>query len=194
MACPSSDGGIAMTLEVVEAFAGCEIRQVPGFDGAWAGADGFIYSTRKSNRWPGEVRRLAGVDNGRGYLRSNVCGKPRAIHVLIASAFHGPRPGGMEVNHRDGIKANNRPCNLEYVTRSENMKHCFRSGLGNSPTGERHHMTSLTEVQVARLRHDYVMLRDGRERMPNGAMRHLQYKYGISDSGINGIVRGLTWK
>ena len=42
------------------------------------------------------------------------------VHQLVALAFIGPRPEGMEVCHNDGDKANNTPANLRYGTRSEN--------------------------------------------------------------------------
>lgn len=51
------------------------------------------------------------------------------LHRVVAAAFLGPCPDGKEVNHVDGVKANNRASNLEYVDRSENMLHAYRTGL-----------------------------------------------------------------
>lgn len=52
-------------------------------------------------------------------------------HRLLALAFlpYGRLVDTMEVNHRDGIKSNNRLDNLEWVTPSENMEHAVRTGL-----------------------------------------------------------------
>jgi hypothetical protein len=47
----------------------------------------------------------------------------RKVHVIVALAFLGPRPPGLQVNHMDGNKLNNRASNLEYVTLQENMRH-----------------------------------------------------------------------
>lgn len=47
----------------------------------------------------------------------------RYVHTLVALAWLGkPKAEGMEVDHLDGDKTNNRPENLEWVTREENRK------------------------------------------------------------------------
>ncbi|QMP18239.1 hypothetical protein RpY1_027 [Ralstonia phage RpY1] len=71
-------------------------------------------------------RRLVAKQTKRGYfqvhLRDSV-GKEfsRSVHVLVAEAFIGPRADGVQVNHIDHNKANNRLSNLEYVTGVENV-------------------------------------------------------------------------
>lgn len=72
-----------------------------------------------------------------GYLRFTPCvdGTPKAryIHRAVALAFIGPCPEGQEINHKNGIKSDNRPENLEYVTRLENVRHAHRIGLIPKP-------------------------------------------------------------
>ena len=51
------------------------------------------------------------------------------VHRLVLAAFCGPCPPQHEANHKNGNKADNRPDNLEWITRSENMIHAWAIGL-----------------------------------------------------------------
>lgn len=53
----------------------------------------------------------------------------RKVHRLVAQAFCDAVDLSLEVNHLDGDKTNNRFDNLEWCTRSENMKHAHKNGL-----------------------------------------------------------------
>ena len=64
-----------------------------------------------------------------GYLRTKLYSKQRSIHTIVAMAALGPRPEGLVVNHKDGIKTNNHPDNLEYVTQYENVQHSIEHGM-----------------------------------------------------------------
>jgi hypothetical protein len=55
--------------------------------------------------------------------------KPYRVHTMVALAFLGPRPDGLQINHIDGDCQNNAASNLEYCTASENMKHAVRLEL-----------------------------------------------------------------
>ncbi len=57
----------------------------------------------------------------------------KLVHCLIALAFFGPADGRF-VNHKNGMKTDNRVENLEYVTRQENIQHAFSTGLINRTT------------------------------------------------------------
>ena len=51
------------------------------------------------------------------------------IHTLVANAFLGQRPKGLVINHKNGIKTDNRSKNLEYVSYKENLEHAYQNGL-----------------------------------------------------------------
>lgn len=84
-------------------------------------------------RRKGKLKCLAYRQNkksGQKHLRVklSVLGIKRLIfvHRLVADAFIGKRPNEMDTNHIDGDPTNNHVSNLEYVTRSQNMKHKSR--------------------------------------------------------------------
>ena len=69
--------------------------------------------------------------SGYHYVMLHVNNKPtcRRVHRLVAKAFI-PNPDNLkEVNHKDGNKDNNQVSNLEWCTRSQNVKHSFDTGL-----------------------------------------------------------------
>ena len=62
----------------------------------------------------------AGSEHPSGYMRASINGKTRYVHRLVAKAFLAPPPSEKhtQVTHIDGDRANNRPDNLNWVTRS----------------------------------------------------------------------------
>lgn len=71
-------------------------------------------------------------------ISTKIHGKRRTllIHRLVALACLPLIDGKAEVNHKDGNKANNLYTNLEWVTKSENIKHAIKSGLLKAVVGK----------------------------------------------------------
>ena len=75
-----------------------------------------------------ELIRKAQKHKKTGYLYLNLQDKPSvdtrcAVHRLVCEAVHGKPSSKMDVNHKNGVKDDNRPENLEWCTRSDNLLH-----------------------------------------------------------------------
>lgn len=101
-------------------------RPVKGYeDGYIINQIGTVISLNYRNT--GKPKKLAASDNGSGYLMicpsKNGTSTPELIHRLVANTFI-PNPNNLpQVNHIDEDKLNNSVNNLEWVTRSQNLKH-----------------------------------------------------------------------
>lgn len=51
--------------------------------------------------------------------------KTKTVHSVVAEAFIGPRPEGLDIDHIDNVRCNNCIENLRYISRSENVKKSF---------------------------------------------------------------------
>ena len=95
---------------------------IPGHPGYKANIAGEVLSLKG-----GDPKVLTPkVDSKTGYLRIELSqdGKPiyAAVHQLIALAFLGPPPPGLQVCHNDSNKTNNRIGNLRYDTPQSNTQ------------------------------------------------------------------------
>lgn len=118
----------------------------------------------------GDVRRIAvahGTKAGyiikpqkvknREYLQVRLCRSPgnhksASLHSVVCEAFHGRRPPGMQVNHKNGVKDDNRADNLEWVTPSQNTRHRFDVLKRANKRGEEHPHAQFTERDVLDIR------------------------------------------
>lgn len=92
----------------------------------------------------GKIRRIGSdkdhsVHYSKGYqvvdLYKEGKRKTKRVHRLVAEEFI-PNPYGKpEINHIDGNKENNDSSNLEWVTKQENIKHEWETGLAKPSYG-----------------------------------------------------------
>lgn len=97
----------------------------------------YIIKGKKVSRLLKETTRCP-VDNGLGYLSVTFTIKGKSVskyvHVMVAEAFL-EKPFSnekLEVNHKDLDKSNNCLNNLEWVTKSENLRHYTSSDIFKS--------------------------------------------------------------
>ncbi len=93
-----------------------------------------VNSPIKNNKTIIRKEKLKVLDKVRaGYIRTclykNGKGKNFYVHRLVATAFIPNLNNLPQVNHKNGIKTDNRVENLEWVTRSENTRHSIKLGL-----------------------------------------------------------------
>jgi HNH endonuclease/NUMOD4 motif len=72
-----------------------------------------------------------GHKDDNGYIRVSINETLYRMHILVAKAFIPNPENKPHVNHKDGVRDNNKLENLEWVTRSENMQHAYDTGLNS---------------------------------------------------------------
>lgn len=73
-----------------------------------------------------------------GYIEVGINGKKYSLHRLIAVAFKLPKTEEQnQVNHKDGDPSNARLGNLEWVTRSENINHSYKTNANRASCAAR---------------------------------------------------------
>jgi hypothetical protein len=102
------------------------------------------------NTLTGKFKKWSKDSNG--YIRCTIWinGKSKTIsqHRILAEYFIDNPESKLQVNHKNGIKHDNRLDNLEWVTQSENALHSFANGL-QKPT--RPHMKKVVNVQSGKI-------------------------------------------
>lgn len=123
--------------------------------------------------------------NGYATVAIQVDGKRKKfqLHHLVARAFCEGYEPTLCVNHINGIKTDNRPANLEWVTRAQNTKHAWSTGLVNL-RGEMAPGHKLTSGKVRIIRR---LLRLG------ASANELAVLVDVDAKTITGIRDGTKW-
>lgn len=162
-------------------------RDISGCEGLYQVSDmGAIRRCVRMGQYPA-MGLLNPYSHPAGYLRVSLRGKKGVyVHHIVMLAFVGVCPEGYEVNHKNGVKSDNRLINLEYVTPSENCLHSRRV-LGNRVKGVKgssNHAAKLTEDDVKHIR---ILLKNGQ------SSRQIAKVYGVSKTVILMINKGELW-
>lgn len=131
---------------------------------------------------------LSAAKDGGGYLRValSVDGRitTKKVHRLVAEAFCSG-DDRLEVNHINGDKSDNRSCNLEFCTRSENVKHAFKTGLAKPLTGVKNPCCKIDEIKALTIKTLIVN---------KNSLADISRKLNVSYHIVKDISRGKTWK
>jgi hypothetical protein len=170
------------------------------FPGYSVGSDGSIWSQweqtspYKNGRCAGATyilgkwRRLKLQPNTLGYptvsLRKNGRQSRIMVHLLVLTAFVGPRPPGLIGLHDNDINTDNRLDNLSWGTVQKNWEDRKRNGGARSPKGEAHGMAKITMEQALEIK---------RRRDSGEKLKVIAREYGISMTAVCALVKGRNW-
>lgn len=163
-------------------------KDIKGYEGLYQVSNlGRVRSLKRRNA--GE-RFLVLLNGSAGYsqvrLSKNGVAKTKNVHCLVAQAFI-PNPKNLpEVNHKKGIKVDNRATQLEWCTSGENAKHAFKIGLRVGPCGEKQGSSKLNEAQVRVIKH----LKNIKPKM---LQREIAKVFNVTNGAISLIHLGKRW-
>lgn len=106
-------------------------------------------------------------------------------HRIVWRAMFGLIPSGLEPNHRNGDRGDNRPVNLELLTKGENLAHAYRELGRVRMTGERNGRSVLSVSQVCAIRS---------RRAAGEGCSALAREFGVTRRTVRLIGLGLAWR
>jgi len=120
-----------------------------------------------------------------GYERARVGSKTYGVHQLVAKAFIENPKNLNHINHKNGIKNDNRVENLEWVTVAENNLHKFRVLGHKAPTlGKRGiDLNGAKPVMLTKIKDGSVFY--------FGSMGEAAFNLGLIQTNISATARGI---
>lgn len=157
-------------------------KDIPCWPGYQCDELGNIYSTRL-----GPMKQMKLKTSTRGYLCVQLYRPDKKqhclVHRLILTTWVRHPKDGEEVNHKNGIKSDNKVDNLEWVTRVENERHSH-AVLGKDMRGPRHPLAKLTSFQAKRLR---------QLRADGWVLTRLAKEFGIGTTTVTRVLSGVRY-
>ncbi len=132
-------------------------KQIPSYEGWYSASDYGNIRRDKSSCATRKGKLLLKQTNPRGYSIVSINNKKNEaktmkVAYLIALTFIGNRKNGDVINHKNGIKTDDRLFNIEYVTQSLNVKHAYDILGHRAVSGENHWNSKKTKCKRG---HDY---------------------------------------
>lgn len=158
-------------------------KDIPGYEGIYQASKlGQIKSLKRPFVKKDRILKPRYCQKGyvQAILLKNKIEKSYKVHRLVMLAFVGPSKLG--VNHKNGIKNDNRLENLEYSTAKQNTNHAWATGLAWVKSGESHPNSKLTTEQAIEI-----------FTSPLGPTK-LGRKYNVHHSVISDIKNRKIWK
>lgn len=139
---------------------------------------------------PSVIRAEHHDKDGYRIINLSIGGKQRTIRVH-QEVLKGFAPGCsnplLQVNHRNGNRADNRIANLEWVTCGENIRHAHRTIPRETVRGDKSPLAKLTKEQVEEIRRRYIP-----QCLHNGGAA-LSRQFQVSKQTISDIVHGRKY-
>lgn len=128
------------------------------------------------------------IKSNKGYYRINLYknkqGKKHLIHRLIAKVFIPNINNYPQINHKNGVKTDNRIENLEWCTQKQNSQHASNLGLLNC--GIKSNLSKLKDKNIPIIRNLYYNKK--------WKIRQIAKYFSVHDYTIRLIVDYRTWK
>lgn len=140
-----------------------------------------LASNGQSRTIRGKMLVATTVDSD-GYPQVSIKGRLHFIHKLVAEAFIGPRPHGMEICHNDGKRKNAKAVNLRYDTKKNNQ--ADKVLHGTALRGSTMPAAKLTEKSALEI---YNRAKAGEK------VVDLAKEFGVCSSTISVMLSGKTW-
>lgn len=162
-------------------------KDIPNYEGLYKISNkGRVKSIiERGGKKPREMK----MQKRNGYLRVpltdiNGVRSHKSIHRLVLESFIGVN-NELEVNHKNGIKSDNRLSNLEWCTRSQNQIHAFKNNLQTALKGFDIHNSVLSDKDVISIRNEY--------NKSGATYQSIADRYNITKQNVYCIIKRKTW-